>query len=67
MSRSAGAPAGLLGGAWLVAGREIRDHMRDWRILGPIVVLTVFFPMLMNFTARTAVDFVARYGAPIIA
>lgn len=67
MSQGAGAAMGLLRGAGLVAGREIRDHMRDWRILGPIVVLTVFFPMLMNFTARSAVDFVARYGAPIIA
>ncbi|HET7011643.1 MAG TPA: stage II sporulation protein M [Anaerolineales bacterium] len=56
-----------LRGAWVVAGREIRDQLRDWRILAPIVLLTLFFPMLMNFTARTAIDFVNRYGAPIIA
>jgi uncharacterized membrane protein SpoIIM required for sporulation len=54
-------------GAWIVARREIRDHFRDWRILAPILLLTVFFPALMNFTARSAVDFVTRYGAPIIA
>jgi uncharacterized membrane protein SpoIIM required for sporulation len=28
--------------------------------------LTLFFPLLMNFTARLAVDFVNRYGAPLI-
>jgi ABC-type transport system involved in multi-copper enzyme maturation permease subunit len=57
----------MLQGAWVVAGREVRDQLRDWRILGPIGLLTLFFPLLMNFTARTAMDFVNRYGAPIIA
>ncbi len=55
-----------LSGAWVVARREIRDQLRDWRILTPIIILTLFFPLLMNFTAQQAVDFVARYGAPII-
>jgi len=50
----------------LVAGREIRDQLRDWRILAPIALLTLFFPVLMNFTAREAVGFVNRYGAPLI-
>jgi hypothetical protein len=50
----------------IVAGREIRDQMRDWRILTPILILTLFFPALMNFTAAQAVSFVDRYGAPII-
>jgi uncharacterized membrane protein SpoIIM required for sporulation/ABC-type transport system involved in multi-copper enzyme maturation permease subunit len=56
-----------MGGAWIVASREIRDQLRDWRILTPIALLTLFFPLLMNFTARTAVDFVSQYGAPIVA
>ena len=55
-----------LPGALIVAKREIRDQLRDWRILTPIIILTLFFPLLMNFTARTAVDFVESYGAPII-
>jgi uncharacterized membrane protein SpoIIM required for sporulation/ABC-type transport system involved in multi-copper enzyme maturation permease subunit len=59
-------PLGTAQGAWLVARREIRDQSRDWRILAPIVMLTLFFPLLMNFTARAAVDFVNRYGAPIV-
>jgi uncharacterized membrane protein SpoIIM required for sporulation len=49
-----------------VARREIRDQGRDWRILAPIALLTLFFPILMNFTARALVDFVNRYGAPIV-
>lgn len=55
-----------LAGVWVIARREIRDQLRDWRILTPILILTLFFPLLMNFTAQQAVDFVGRYGAPII-
>lgn len=53
--------------AWIITRREVRDQFRDWRIIAPILVLTIFFPGLMNFTAQQAVDFVAKYGAPIIA
>jgi uncharacterized membrane protein SpoIIM required for sporulation len=53
--------------AWIITRREVRDQFRDWRIIAPIIILTVFFPGLMNFTAQQAVDFVAKYGAPIIA
>jgi ABC-type transport system involved in multi-copper enzyme maturation permease subunit len=59
-------PGGLLSGALIVAGREIRDQLRDWRILAPIAALTLFFPALMNFTARQAVSFVTRYGAELV-
>ncbi len=55
-----------LPGTLSIARREIRDQLRDWRILGPIVMLTLFFPLLMNFTARSAVSFVERYGADVI-
>jgi len=47
-------------------GREIRDTLRDWRIVVPTVILTLFFPALMSFVADAALDWVARYGAPII-
>jgi uncharacterized membrane protein SpoIIM required for sporulation/ABC-type transport system involved in multi-copper enzyme maturation permease subunit len=55
-----------VGGALIITRREVRDQFRDWRIIFPILVLTVFFPALMNFTARRAVEFVERYGAPIV-
>jgi uncharacterized membrane protein SpoIIM required for sporulation/ABC-type transport system involved in multi-copper enzyme maturation permease subunit len=52
--------------AFIITRREIRDQFRDWRIIVPIIVLTVIFPWLMNFTARQLINFVERYGAPVI-
>ena len=52
--------------AWIIARRELRDTFRDWRIVLPIVILTLVFPWLMNWTAQTAVDFVEQREAPII-
>lgn len=52
---------------WLVAGRELRDQFRDWRILFPLSVLTISFPFLMNEVARQAVGFFAKYGTNLIA
>ena len=46
--------------------REVRDSLRDWRIVAPITILTLFFPVLMTFVADLAVDWVNRYGPPII-
>ena len=37
--------------AFVITRREIRDQFRDWRIIAPTVVLTLFFPALMNFVA----------------
>ena len=46
--------------------REIRDTLRDWRIVVPIVILTSFFPALMSFVADLALKWVAKYGDPLI-
>jgi uncharacterized membrane protein SpoIIM required for sporulation len=51
---------------WLVASRELRDQLRDWRIIFPMIALTIFFPFLMYYTARLAVDFVNKYGAGLV-
>jgi len=56
----------LIEGALFIAKREIRDQLRDWRILIPIILLTLFFPILMNFTADSLVSFVEKYNAPLI-
>jgi ABC-type transport system involved in multi-copper enzyme maturation permease subunit len=66
MTAVAASPRRLFDGAFIVAGRELRDQLRDWRILTPIIALTLFFPALMNFTAQQAVSFVSQYDAPII-
>lgn len=52
---------------WFIARREMRDQLRDWRVIFPIAGLTLLFPFLMNFTARTALNFVAKYGATLVA
>lgn len=56
----------MLRRALIVTRRELKDQMRDWRIIGPIVVLTLFFPALMNFTADQVIDFAVRNGAELV-
>lgn len=53
--------------ALIITRREVRDQFRDWRITLPILILTLIFPWVMNFTATRAVNFVSAYGAEIIA
>ena len=52
---------------YVITRREVKDQLRDWRIIFPVLGLTIFFPFLMNVTARVAQNFVAQYGASIIA
>jgi uncharacterized membrane protein SpoIIM required for sporulation len=52
--------------ALTVTRREIRDSFRDWRIIIPIILLTIAFPGLMNFTAGRLLSFVQNYGAELI-
>ncbi|HSB67103.1 MAG TPA: stage II sporulation protein M [Anaerolineales bacterium] len=51
----------------IITQREIRDQLRDWRIVLPIVILTLFFPFLANFTTRQILGFVGKYGANLLA
>lgn len=51
---------------WLVTKRELRDQFRDWRILFPLIILTLVFPLLMNQVARSAVEFVGQYGGTLL-
>lgn len=52
--------------ALIITQREVQDSLRDWRILAPIIILTLLFPFLMNITADLAVNWVAQYNADII-
>jgi len=56
----------LLRPVFALMRREMWDTLRDWRMVVPIVILTLFFPVLMSFVADQALDWVARYGAPIV-
>jgi uncharacterized membrane protein SpoIIM required for sporulation/ABC-type transport system involved in multi-copper enzyme maturation permease subunit len=51
---------------WLISKRELRDQLRDWRILLPLGVLTIGFPFLMNAFAYGAVEFVNQYGGTLL-
>jgi ABC-type transport system involved in multi-copper enzyme maturation permease subunit len=55
-----------LGTALIITRRELRDSLRDWRIVTPIIVLTVVFPFLMDFTSRWATNWVSQYTNPIL-
>jgi len=50
----------------VLVGREIRDTSRDWRMIVPIIVLTLFFPVLMSWVANLALRGVSKYGAEIV-
>jgi uncharacterized membrane protein SpoIIM required for sporulation len=52
--------------ALLITRREVRDSLRDWRIIFPIIILTLVFPALATFTARTLFRFTEQYGAAIV-
>ena len=51
---------------WLVAGRELKDQFRDWRVLTPMIILVFCFPVLMNEFAKQTVDFLNQYNANLI-
>jgi uncharacterized membrane protein SpoIIM required for sporulation/ABC-type transport system involved in multi-copper enzyme maturation permease subunit len=53
-------------GVWRLMRRELRDTLRDWRMITPIVILTLVFPVIMTVTARAAQSFVNRFGTPLI-
>jgi uncharacterized membrane protein SpoIIM required for sporulation len=52
--------------ALIITRREVRDSLRDWRIITPILFLTLIFPYIMNLTTQVALDFVEAYRARII-
>lgn len=43
--------------ALIVTRREVRDSLRDWRIMVPIFLLTLIFPLLANFMTRIFTSF----------
>lgn len=57
---------GWFSGMGMIVRRELRDTFRDWRMITPIVLLTLFFPVLMTWTAGVAQNFVNRFGTPLL-
>jgi uncharacterized membrane protein SpoIIM required for sporulation/ABC-type transport system involved in multi-copper enzyme maturation permease subunit len=56
----------MLTDALIITRREVRDSLRDWRIVAPILILTLIFPWIMNLSTRLAIAFVEEYNATII-
>lgn len=53
---------GWWAGITVLMRRELRDTFRDWRMVVPIVLLTLVFPIIMTLTAGAAQNFVLRSG-----
>lgn len=51
---------------FIIAGRELKDQLRDWRVLAPMAVLVLCFPLLMNAFARQSIGFINRFGGDLI-
>ena len=51
---------------WLVSRRELKDQFRDWRVLTPMIILVLCFPVLMNEFAKQTVRFLNQYDANLI-
>jgi uncharacterized membrane protein SpoIIM required for sporulation/ABC-type transport system involved in multi-copper enzyme maturation permease subunit len=49
--------------AMIVTRREMRDSLRDWRIMIPIFVLTLVFPALAQAMTTLFANFFIQYGA----
>ncbi|HUS69902.1 MAG TPA: stage II sporulation protein M [Anaerolineae bacterium] len=47
----------------IITRREMRDSLRDWRIVTPILLLTMIFPALMTVTSGLAADVAVVWGA----
>ncbi|MBN1562608.1 MAG: stage II sporulation protein M, partial [Anaerolineae bacterium] len=49
--------AQTLSNALVITRREMRDSLRDWRIMAPIFILTLVFPLLANVITRIFTGF----------
>lgn len=51
---------------WLIAKRELRDQLRDWRMLTPMLILALGFPFFMNEVSYRTINFINQFGGPPI-
>ncbi len=52
-----------LSNALIITRREVRDSLRDWRIMIPIFLLTLIFPLLANAMTHLFTNFFENQGA----
>ncbi len=51
----------MLSNALIITRRELRDSLRDWRILMPIALLTLAFPWLMIAVSQLVFDYAHNF------
>src|SRR5579859_584546 len=56
-------PGETISNALIVTRREVRDSLRDWRIMMPIFALTLVFPLLANGMTGLFIHFFEVNGA----
>ncbi len=53
-------------GTWGVFRRDLVDIIRDWRLITPLILLLLIFPLISLFSAQMASHYVAQFGAQLI-
>ncbi len=53
-------------GTWGVFRRDVLDILRDWRLITPLALLLLVFPLIALYSAGAAARYVAQFGAPLI-
>jgi len=52
--------------ALLVARRELRDSLSDWRIIAPVALLTFLFPWVVMYSTQFGIGYAERYDSDLV-
>lgn len=52
--------------ALLVARRELRDSLSDWRIVTPVALLTFLFPWVVMYSTQFGIGYAERYDPELV-
>jgi len=52
--------------ALLVARRELRDSLADWRIVTPVALLTFIFPWVVMYSTQFGIGYAERYDPELV-
>lgn len=50
----------------LVARRELRDSLTDWRIITPVALLTFLFPWVVIYSTKFGIGYAERYDPELV-
>ncbi|MFN3928794.1 MAG: ATP-binding cassette domain-containing protein, partial [Thermoflexus sp.] len=53
-------------GTWWIFRRDVLDILRDWRMVTPLVLLLLLFPVLSLLSAQVAIRYVSQFGTQLI-